>query len=64
MEILKIKKMRSDEVRLEASQRLIEMLSNINCEEVSLDMSEPNRAILVNGEENVLGLLMPVMLNA
>ena len=40
------------------------MLSNINCEEVSLDMSEPNRAILVNGEENVLGLLMPVMLNA
>ena len=29
MEFLKIKKMRSDEVRLEASQRLIEMLSNI-----------------------------------
>ena len=46
------------------SKFMIEMLSNINCEEVSLDMSEPNRAILVNGEENVLGLLMPVMLNA
>lgn len=43
---------------------LIEMLSNINCDDVHLDMSEPNRAILVNGEENVTGLVMPIMLNA
>lgn len=46
------------------SKFLIEMLSNINSEEITLDMSTPNRAILVNGELDVVGLVMPVMLNA
>ena len=43
---------------------LVEMLNSLNCEEVYLDMSEPNRAILINGEEGVLELIMPIMLNA
>ena len=43
---------------------LVEMLNTLNCEEVFLDMSEPNRAILINGEEGVLELIMPIMLNA
>lgn len=43
---------------------LVEMLNSLNCEEVYLDMSEPNRAILINGEEGVLGLVMPVMINS
>ena len=42
---------------------LVEMLNSLNCEEVYLDMSEPNRAILINGEEGVLELIMPIMLN-
>lgn len=42
---------------------LVEMLNALNCEEVFLDMSEPNRAILINGEEGVLELIMPIMLN-
>ena len=43
---------------------LVEMLNSLNCEEVYLDMSEPNRAILINGEEGVLMLCMPIMLNS
>ncbi len=48
---------------------LIEMLRNLNCEEVSLEMSTPNRAGLLlpqGGDENedVLMLVMPVMLNS
>ncbi|HVW14537.1 MAG TPA: DNA polymerase III subunit beta [Mucilaginibacter sp.] len=48
---------------------LIEMLKNLDCEEVMLEMSTPNRAGLllpVGGDENedVLMLVMPVMLNS
>lgn len=43
---------------------LVEMLNTLNCEEVFLDMSEPNKAILINGEEGILMLVMPLMLNA
>ena len=43
---------------------LVEMLNSLNCEEVFLDMSEPNRAILINGEKGVLMLIMPVLINA
>ncbi len=48
---------------------LIEMLKNLNCEEVSLEMSTPSRAGLLlpqGGDENedVLMLVMPVMLNS
>ena len=43
---------------------LVEMLNSLNCDEVYLDMSEPNRAILINGEEGVLELIMPIMLNS
>ena len=48
---------------------LIEMLKNLNCEEVMLEMSTPNRAGILlpqGGDENedVLMLVMPVMLNS
>ena len=43
---------------------LVEMLNSLNCDEVFLDMSEPNRAILINSEEGVLELIMPIMLNS
>lgn len=43
---------------------LIEMLNNVNATDVNLDMSDPNRACLINGEEGVVGLVMPVMLNS
>lgn len=47
---------------------LVEMLSNLNCEEVVLEMSTSNRAGLlvpaIKGEhEEILMLVMPVMLN-
>ena len=47
---------------------LIEMLGNLEGEEVTLEMSTPNRAGLLipqtnNDNENVLMLVMPVMLN-
>lgn len=52
------------------SRFLSEMLSNLNVEDITLDMSEPNRAGIIkpvdgieDGEE-VLMLVMPVMLNA
>lgn len=48
---------------------LVEMLSNLNDEEVVLEMSTPNRAGLLlpsvpNKDEDVLMLVMPVMLNS
>ncbi|HRH67132.1 MAG TPA: DNA polymerase III subunit beta [Bacteroidia bacterium] len=48
---------------------LADMLSNLDCEEVTVEMSAPNRAgILVpanpeNKDEDILMLVMPVMLN-
>lgn len=47
---------------------LLEMLGNMDCEEISLGMSTPNRAGLLSPtqadeSENVLMLVMPVMLN-
>ena len=48
---------------------LSDMLSNLECEEVTVEMSAPNRAgILVpsnpeNKDEDILMLVMPVMLN-
>jgi DNA polymerase-3 subunit beta len=51
------------------SRFLIEMLNNLNCDDVSLEMSLPNRAgILTPADgldegENVTMLVMPVMLN-
>ncbi|QNL51498.1 DNA polymerase III subunit beta [Olivibacter sp. SDN3] len=48
---------------------LIEMLGNLECEEVVLEMSTPNRAGLLlpsveEENENILMLVMPVMLNS
>ena len=51
------------------SKFLMEMLNNIDCDEVSIEMSEPNRAgIILPGDrsdenEDMLMLVMPVMLN-
>lgn len=47
---------------------LVEMLNNLNCEEVVLEMSTPNRAGLLvpavkEDHEDILMLVMPVMLN-
>ncbi|AFM05270.1 DNA polymerase III, beta subunit [Bernardetia litoralis DSM 6794] len=47
---------------------LMEMLSNLNCDTVHFEFSEPNRAALMypseaTGDENILMLVMPVMLN-
>ena len=47
---------------------LTEMLSNMDCEEISLAMSTPSRAGLLSPthadeQENILNLVMPVMLN-
>jgi DNA polymerase-3 subunit beta len=47
---------------------LVEMLNNLNCEEVMLEMSSPNRAGLLMpavkaDNEEILMLVMPVMLN-
>lgn len=51
------------------SRFLVEMLSNLNSDEVNLEMSSPNRAgILLPAEkddsEDILMLVMPVMLNS
>ncbi len=48
---------------------LMEMLSNLNCDTVHFEFSEPNRAALMypseaTGDENILMLVMPVMLNS
>ena len=51
------------------SRFLIEMLNNLNCDEVSLEMSLPNRAGILtpldglDDGEQVTMLVMPVMLN-
>ncbi len=51
------------------SKFLAEMLSNLNCENVNLEMSAPNRAGILlptdkeNAAEDILMLVMPVMLN-
>ena len=48
---------------------MIEMLTNMESDEVVLEMSAPNRAALIlpveeeNKEEDLLMLVMPVMLN-
>jgi DNA polymerase III subunit beta len=52
------------------SKFLAEMLSNLNCENVNLEMSAPNRAGILlpsekeNDAEDILMLVMPVMLNS
>ncbi len=51
------------------SRFLIEMLNNLESDEISLHMSQPNRAGLIipntnNEDEDILMLIMPVMLNA
>ena len=51
------------------SKFLREILENMDCETVSLEMSQPNRAALVlpgeqfDPNEELLMLIMPVMLN-
>lgn len=50
------------------SRFLLEMLTNLESEEISLHMSQPNRAGLIipdsnDNEEDILMLIMPVMLN-
>ena len=45
---------------------LAEMLSNLVCDNVTMEFSEPNRAVLIyptDKVEDVLMLVMPVMLN-
>jgi DNA polymerase-3 subunit beta len=47
---------------------LIEMLNNIDSDEITLELSTPNRAGLLmpssnDDNENILMLVMPVMLN-
>ena len=52
------------------SKFIVEMLSNIECDEVNFEMSEPNRAGLIlpnkteEKDEHILMLVMPVMLNS
>ncbi len=52
------------------SKFLAEMLTNLNCENVNLEMSAPNRAGILlpaekeNEAEDILMLVMPVMLNS
>lgn len=52
------------------SKFLAEMLSNLNCDNVNLEMSAPNRAGILlptekeNAAEDILMLVMPVMLNS
>jgi DNA polymerase-3 subunit beta len=51
------------------SRFLLEMLSNLNAEQINLEMSAPNRAGIIvpqdgiSEDEEVLMLVMPVMLN-
>jgi DNA polymerase-3 subunit beta len=49
---------------------LVDMLSNLDCENIILEMSMPNRAGIIlpenneNKDEDILMLVMPVMLNS
>jgi len=51
------------------SRFLVEMVSNLDCDEITLEMSAPNRAGIIlpankaNPAEDILMLVMPVMLN-
>jgi DNA polymerase-3 subunit beta len=51
------------------SRFLLEMVSNLDCDEIVLEMSAPNRAGIIlpsnnaNPSEDILMLVMPVMLN-
>jgi DNA polymerase-3 subunit beta len=51
------------------SRFLLEMLSNLDTDEITFEMSAPNRAGLIipqnveNEAEDILMLIMPVMLN-
>lgn len=47
---------------------LVEMLTNLDCEKIDIDMSQPNKAGLISphvkdNNEDILMLVMPVMLN-
>lgn len=47
---------------------LVEMLTNLDCEQIDIDMSQPNKAGLISphikdNNEDILMLVMPVMLN-
>lgn len=52
------------------SRFLVDMLSNLNCENIVLELSAPNRAGIIlpvekdSDAENILMLVMPVMLNS
>ena len=52
------------------SRFVLEMLSNVETDEIKVEMSSPNRAGIIlpvdddNKEEDILMLVMPVMLNA
>ncbi len=51
------------------SRFLVEMVSNLECDEITIEMSAPNRAGIIlpnnkaNPSEDILMLVMPVMLN-
>ncbi|MCD6113475.1 MAG: DNA polymerase III subunit beta [Bacteroidales bacterium] len=50
------------------SKFLLEMVNNVDCEEITLEMSSPNRAGIIkpvddNENEDILMLVMPVILN-
>ena len=51
------------------SKFLREMIENMDCDEISIEMSEPNRAALIlpttqySEQEDLLMLIMPVMLS-
>lgn len=51
------------------SRFMVEMLSNLECDEITIEMSTPNRAGIItptnksNPAEDILMLVMPVMLN-
>lgn len=42
---------------------LLDCLNNSNSSEVRIEMSEPNRASLIKGDDSYFSLLMPVMIN-
>jgi len=63
-------KLVSDDMEIGFNSRFLnEMLTNLDSENVNVEMSAPNRAGIItevekeNAEEDVLMLVMPVMLN-